>query len=173
MSGASNREKHAENPMLRIEAAIAEFGWSVVMTRDRDGFAYTVGLTETRLQAELCLHGVTDNTLAIPLLDQLAARIMAGALPPLSTRIGGMLKGFDLVLLAADARACERAYYARVRYGLAISLVQCVLPDASNRFPWQYSVDRWQTFGQIVMAPWPKDETPDELLPTLMQLLAR
>lgn len=177
MSGAGNGARMPPNlhddVTPRIEAAIAEFGWSVVATQDKDGFAYTVGLTETRQQAELCLHGVTDRALAVRLLDQLAERITAGAVLKLSTRIGGMLKGLDLVLLAADARARERAQYAEARYGAAVSLVQCVLPDASNRFPWQVGVDPLQIFGQLVMAPWPDDDSSDAPLPSLAQLPAR
>jgi hypothetical protein len=157
----------------QIESAIAEFGWVVVVGPDEDGFAYTVGLTETRLQAELCLHGVTDATLAVRLLDQLASQVVEGDLPPLATRIAGVLRELDLMLLPADARARERASHAEARYGAAVSLIQCVLPDGGNRFPWQYGVDRWQTFGQTVMAPWPKDDTPEDELPTMLQLLAR
>jgi hypothetical protein len=169
----SKKNKPAPDVTVRIDAAIAAFGWAVVAGPDKDGFAYTVGLTETRLQAELCLHGVADSSLAVRLLDQLARKIVEDDVPPLATRIPDLLRDLDVMLLAADKRARERATYAVTRYGAAVRFVQCVLPDANNRFPWNYDVDRWQTFGQIVMAPLPKDDTPDDKFPTAEQIITR
>ncbi|GIL41426.1 DUF4262 domain-containing protein [Roseiterribacter gracilis] len=169
----SKKKKPAIDAVQRINADIAEVGWSVVIGPDQDGFAYTVGLTETHLQAELCVHGVTDSDLTHRLLDQLAQRIVQDDVPLLGTRIDGVLRDLDLFLLATDKRARDRATYAAARYGSAVRFVQCVLPDATNRFPWNYAVNRWQTFGQIVMAPWPKDDTPEDQFPTMLELMAR
>jgi Domain of unknown function (DUF4262) len=157
-----------------IDIAIARFGWAVVMTDHKDGFAYTVGLNETHRHAELCVHGLRDPERAIWLLDLLAQRIGPDGPLPVSTPIGNVLRGgLDVVLLAADDRARELAQYARARYGAAFAILQCVLPDAKNRFPWQYGVDRWQTFGQIVMAPWPQQTDPRPSREMLLQLLNR
>jgi hypothetical protein len=169
----SKKKKPALDAVQRVDAAVVAHGWSVVMGPDEDGFAYTVGLTETRLEAELCIHGVTDPQLALHLLDQLALRIVQDDIPLLSTRIDGVLRGLDLFLLPADKRARDRATYATARYGAAVRFVQCVLPDASNRFPWNYDVNRWQIFGQVVLAPWPKDDTPEDQFPTMLQSMLR
>lgn len=169
--------KTKKKPLLdaapRVDANIAEFGWSIVTGPEKEGFAYTVGLTEARLAAELCLHGVTDVMLAARLLDQLAQRVISDQLPPLATRVSGVLRDLDVMLLQADTRARDLAVYAKRRYGAPVRMIQCVLPDANNRFPWNRDVDRWQVFGQVVMARWPKDDTPAEAWPSMLELMAR
>ena len=124
----------------RMDAMIAETGWwvqAVLPGPDSPSFAYSVGMTETFGHPEVMVMGFSPE-LMHTLINGIGELVREGARFGDRDSSDKVIRGYPVVFREPeDAAAAEFALAAVSRYGKGrFRLLQCFLPDAQGRFPW-------------------------------------
>ena len=130
-----------------VEQMIAEHGYAQISMHDPasdlPGFAFTVGLEQSRLVPELFCMGVSPDVAAqlfaicIEGQDARVCDIAKG-----DQRLNNLLEGYTLGLRRADAPMVLKANTVRPRRGADISrMMQLLLPDNDGYLPGDANCD--------------------------------
>ncbi len=124
-----------------VKAMIADHGYAQISMHGPDpnepGYAFTVGLTETRGSGEFFCMGVAPD-IAAQLFSICIGALDDGRLGPgLSDRdVAGLVEDFTLRFRRLDpALVAQTAHAAIARYGHGVALHQIILPDEAGLFP--------------------------------------
>ena len=165
-----------------VHSNIDEVGWHVVAvaaTKESDfdigAFAYTLGLTKNFSHPEVCVIGLGHQVTA-PMLDGIAERVKDGE------RFADW-QGCDEILerYTCIFREVERHHYPEL-FGFArwfngsdeFSMLQCVWPDKSGRYPWNCKPDSNLDDHQYVLSSlsdWPFPVAKNALVKTTRQVV--
>jgi len=128
-----------------ILADVKKYGWHVVHVAGGESklaWSFSIGLFQTLGHPEFFIVGLASSTRQT-LINDLGARIKAGARFTHGTRAAGVVLNYDVALVEVPelAYADHFGYALWFYHGQEFPVLQVVWPDSTGLFPWASGFD--------------------------------